>query len=389
MKLGSDVVGERTIAEMQARRPLAVRFKRGVAVAIMAILGGGLLAWYYMRLASATTAAADSPAAAVRSALLSEMKLPTIHIGTAADSGRPDQKGADGESGTGGDTPAAHGRAAPHTENDAPADGGGPYRALAMLDTGRAAPVFARPLPPPTAGGDVTAAELTAVLPNMELARDTAAGTSDGRSNIESHAGGAAVAVGRLATLRWLIPKGTFLDCTLETAIDSTLSGLVTCILARDVYGADGRIVLLERGTKLVGESRNDTRPGQARIAVIWTEARTPAGIIATLASPGTDELGGAGTPGVVDRHVRERFGAAMLISMVDAAVSAASLRQQGSGAVIYNTQGSRDVATEVLRNTVSISPTIRVAAGTRVMVTVVRDIDFRGVYRLVAHDDR
>ena len=36
-----------------------------------------------------------------------------------------------------------------------------------------------------------------------------------------------------------LLPKGAFLDCTLETAIDSTLPGMTTCVMATDAFGVD------------------------------------------------------------------------------------------------------------------------------------------------------
>src|SRR2546430_10700284 len=35
-----------------------------------------------------------------------------------------------------------------------------------------------------------------------------------------------------LPTQRFLLPRGAFIDCTLETAIDSTLPGMTTCITA-------------------------------------------------------------------------------------------------------------------------------------------------------------
>ena len=54
------------------------------------------------------------------------------------------------------------------------------------------------------------------------------------------------------------------------------------------------------------------------------------------LASPGTDELGRSGLPGEVNRHFWERFGAAILISVIDGAVQAAvALAEQRSGTVI------------------------------------------------------
>ena len=132
-----------------------------------------------------------------------------------------------------------------------------------------------------------------------------------------------------LPTQRLLLPKGAFLDCTLETAIDSTLPGMTTCVLATDTFGADGSAVLLERGTKLVGETRGQVRQGSARMFVLWTEARTPTGVVVPLASPGTDELGRSGLPGSVNRHFFERFGAAILISVIDGAVQAAVQSQR------------------------------------------------------------
>ena len=52
-----------------------------------------------------------------------------------------------------------------------------------------------------------------------------------------------------------------------------------------------GKVVLLERGSKLVGETRGEVQNGAARVVVLWTEARTPTGVLVPLDSPGTDEL--------------------------------------------------------------------------------------------------
>ena len=90
-----------------------------------------------------------------------------------------------------------------------------------------------------------------------------------------------------LPTRRFLLAKGAFIDCTLETAIDSTLPGMTTCVTATDTFSADGRMVLLERGTKLVGETRGEVAQGRARIFVLWTEARTPTGVVVPLELPG------------------------------------------------------------------------------------------------------
>src|SRR6516225_710155 len=189
-----------------------------------------------------------------------------------------------------------------------------------------------------------------------------------------------------LPTKRILLPKGAFIDCTLETAIDSTLPGMTTCVTAADVFGADGTVVLLERGSKLVGETRGQVQQGQARVFVVWSEARTPTGVIVPVDAPGTDELGRAGLTGDVERHFWERFGAAMLISVVNGAVQAGvQAANHSGGAVVYAPTTSQDVMTEVLRSTVNIAPTVIKHNGDRIQVLVARDLDFRSVYELRA----
>ncbi|MHB1869882.1 MAG: TrbI/VirB10 family protein [Steroidobacteraceae bacterium] len=148
-----------------------------------------------------------------------------------------------------------------------------------------------------------------------------------------------------LPTQRLLLPKGAFIDCTLETAIDSTLPGMTTCVTATDTFSADGEVVLLGRGTQLVGETRGEVRQGQARVFVLWTEARTPSGVVVPLDSPGTDAL--SGLTGTVNTQFWARFGAAILVSVIDAAVQMGG-QSTGNGTVIVNPSTSEDVMTGV-----------------------------------------
>jgi type IV secretion system protein VirB10 len=160
---------------------------------------------------------------------------------------------------------------------------------------------------------------------------------------------------------------------------------MTTCITATDTFGVDGSTVLIERGSKLVGEIRGEVQQGQARIFVLWSEARTPTGVIVPLASPGTDELGRSGLPGEVNRHFFQRFGAAILISVINGAVQGAIASRSNSSTVVLNPSASQDVMTEVLKSTVNIPPTVTKAQGDRIQVFVARDLDFRSVYELKA----
>ena len=142
-------------------------------------------------------------------------------------------------------------------------------------------------------------------------------------------------------------------------------------------------VVLLERGTKLVGETRGQVQEGAARIFVLWTEARTPTGVVVPLASPGTDELGRSGLPGEVNRHFWDRFGAAILLTVINGAVRGAVQSQTNGSSVIVGPSTSSDVMTEVLKSTLAIPPTVTKAQGDRIQVFVARDVDFRPVYAL------
>ena len=110
------------------------------------------------------------------------------------------------------------------------------------------------------------------------------------------HAGGARAV---LPTQRLLLPKGAFIDCTLETAIDSTLPGMTTCVTATDTFGVDGKVVLLERGTKLIGETRGQVQQGSGpRLRPLDGGAHARPAWSCRSISPGADELGRSGLAG-------------------------------------------------------------------------------------------
>ena len=392
--------GERTVAQIGHARSRSIRLQRRLAMALLGATGAAVLLWYYFHVASA--ASVERPGAkSAHNAAASEMKLPVLTAQTRAvarvnpstlPSGATDNDKAASESrhalasATGG--PVNQSSASPGTASARNPAGD-------SAATRHDSPVLIAALgaeqdsPQRLTNANASLAALLARAGQLATNPEGAAATKPAGSALSDALVPTVttpVQASIVPTRRWLLPKGSFLDCTLETAIDSTLPGMTTCVLAVDVFGADGRVVLLERGTKLVGETRSEVRAGQARVSVLWSEARTPAGVVVGLASPGTDALGRAGVPGIVDAHVAARFGAAVLLSVIDGAISGFVAHQQGSAGVVYNAQGSRDVATDALRNTIGIPPTITVAPGASIQVLVARDIDFRTVYRLLPH---
>lgn len=185
----------------------------------------------------------------------------------------------------------------------------------------------------------------------------------------------------------FILAKGASMDCNLDTAMRSNQPGMVRCSLTKDVWSDNSAVLLAERGSTLTGEYAADVRQGQAEIQVIWNRIKTTHGVVVDLASPATDALGRAGVDGQVDNHWGQRFGAAVLLSIVKDAIGYATATRgttQATGVVYGNTaQTSEGMAETILKQTINIPPTITRAQGTRLKVFVARDLDFSKVYEL------
>jgi type IV secretion system protein VirB10 len=187
----------------------------------------------------------------------------------------------------------------------------------------------------------------------------------------------------RLPNLDYLLKRGTIVPCSLKTGIDTTLPSAVICTVISDVYSANGRTLLIERGASIFGEQQSSLRQGQARTFVIWSRIDNPSGVFANIDSPAVDAMGYGGIPGQVDTHFWSRFGGAMMISLIkDFSLSLAS-KSTGQN-VLENSQNSAEtVVTEALRNSINIPPTLVVNPAEVVNVLIVREIDFSNVFAL------
>lgn len=185
------------------------------------------------------------------------------------------------------------------------------------------------------------------------------------------------------------VTQGSFLDCTLVTAINSQQPGMTSCVLNRNIYSTNSRVLLLERGSRVVGQYQSaQLRHGMDRIFVLWTRVETPKGVIINLDSPSTDALGRSGMEGDINRHFWQRFGAAMLVSVVDdAAQYAANGNRQNSGSNVYNfgntTGAAKNAASIIVENSVNIPPTLERGQGGHIGIFVARDLYFGSVYAL------
>lgn len=211
-----------------------------------------------------------------------------------------------------------------------------------------------------------------------------------------------------------LVAQGTMIRGFLETAINTDLPGMVRAVVREDVRSLDGGRILIPKGSRLVGEYKSGLARGQKRIFVVWSRVIRSDGLSVEIASPGADRLGRAGLTGEIDTHFWERFGSAIMLSVIGGAAeyvaalgdTPASSAQSVStvdpvtGAVTtVTTQPSQsaaearaiaaeksssilqEIANEAFKENSKIPPTIYVAQGEPVIVYLRRDLDFSAFY--------
>ena len=183
-----------------------------------------------------------------------------------------------------------------------------------------------------------------------------------------------------------LLTRGTTIPCVLVTKIVTDHAGLTKCQATKNVWSANGKTVLFERGTIFMGEQTAAMLQGQARVAVRWTQAETPKGIIVDIDSPSVGQLGASGNPAWVNHHFWKRFGGSIMISLIGDFSNGLSKRiSRKSGSNDFTLEESADnmdeMATEALRNSINIPPTGTINQGALLNIMVARDIDFSQVY--------
>jgi type IV secretion system protein VirB10 len=175
------------------------------------------------------------------------------------------------------------------------------------------------------------------------------------------------------------VVEGAIIPAVLETALNSDLPGYVRAVVSRDVRSFDGTQVLIPHGSRLIGQYESGMALGQSRAFVIWTRLIRPDGATIDLSSPATDALGRGGVNGKVDRHFLQRFGGAMLLTLLNLGVNAAT-EANDTAIVIASSRAGGDAASVALGKNQDISPTITVPPGAPVRVFVSQDLDFSAV---------
>ncbi|GGY92785.1 TrbI/VirB10 family protein [Novosphingobium colocasiae] len=171
------------------------------------------------------------------------------------------------------------------------------------------------------------------------------------------------------------VTQGTLIPAVLETAIDTDVPGYVRAIVSTDVRSFDGRHVLVPRSSRLIGQYKSGLTAGQKRAYVIWSRLIRPDGVSVDLGSPAISFGGETGLQGKVNSHFFERFGSAMLLSVVG---GLSTLGSGGAGLIVSG--GGQSAAAAAVQNSGGVGPTIRVRQGEPIRVFTAKDLDFSKV---------
>lgn len=182
---------------------------------------------------------------------------------------------------------------------------------------------------------------------------------------------------------RFAVQAGSVIPAALLTRINSDLPGMVTAQVAADVYDSlSSSVLLIPKGSRLVGRYNSEVRPGQARVLIAFQRIYFPDGRYADLeAMPGADQTGQAGLEDKVNNHFLRMFGASFLIAGIS------RLFGDRADITINNFGGGSTVVTDALGTALSeaaraalerhrnIPPTIVIEEGFRFNVMVSRDL--------------
>ena len=254
-----------------------------------------------------------------------------------------------------------------------------------------AQPINPAPLPMATANpltspamvfdASSTAPPITEGLPAAAAASDMAvAGGDTDTSSVARFAsrvggvGGAAAQATPMANPSTTVTQGTLIPAVLETAINTNVPGFVRAVVSKDVRSFDGTRILVPRSSRLIGQYQSGLQNGQKRAYVIWTRLIRPDGASVNLASPAVGFDGTTGLAGKVDSNFFQRFGSALLLSVVGGLSNLAS----GGASVVLG--GGQNAAATALEQNGQIGPTVRVKQGAPIRIFTARDLDFTQV---------
>jgi type IV secretory pathway VirB10-like protein len=375
------------ILAIRTKPARAIRFRRGVIIAIAALGSVSLMAVAWIALKPRVFSAvadrrelsepSNRPSADALNGLPATYSdAPKLGPPLPGDLGRPileSQRRMAAESGTGSD-PSVQ-QAAQERE-----------RQLAELKAARESGVLVQDhtasSPSTVPDGAGTPAPTPAAGPTLDPDRDPNAqgrkaqfvGTLDRSDDINPHTLTAAPSP-------YLLSAGSVISASLITGLRSDLPGLVTAQVTSQVFDSPtGRILLIPQGSRLIGSYDSVVAFGQKRALIVWQRIMLPDGSSLRIDNvPATDTSGYAGLQDKVDFHTWALLKGIALSTLLGVGsqlmvTGESDLVQAIRESIQQNESRAGDQLTS--RN-LNIQPTITIRPGATVLLIVHKDLIF------------
>ena len=185
------------------------------------------------------------------------------------------------------------------------------------------------------------------------------------------------------------------IPAVIKLPIDTRNPSRAVATVERDIYGGDGRLVVIERGSTMIGSVGSIGGSGEEKVGISWERIIRPDGSAWAFQATSGDAMGRSGVLGFIDNRWTERFGYSVLASALVAGVDilANAKTETTSSNNSTNVSQSRGaVAAETFRTNVGglikdfskemqALPVIRtVPVGTRITVFATSDLWLRPI---------
>lgn len=177
--------------------------------------------------------------------------------------------------------------------------------------------------------------------------------------------------------------------------ISSQLGGNIVAQVETNIYGAMGRVVLIPKGSRVIGFYQANNKIGEYRLDIIWTRIITPHGINILLTNAkGADVKGYNGLVGEVHSRNFQKYGIPLSLSTLsNGLLLAINSMNQSATADNTNTTNQitsaymtaqimsgmrQDVSTiiqRIVQEQIKIQPIITIREGSRIFIAPSQDI--------------
>ena len=186
------------------------------------------------------------------------------------------------------------------------------------------------------------------------------------------------------------------LPAVLEIPIDTRNPSRAVAKIERDIYGNDGMVPVIERGSTVIGRVQSVTDVAEEKVNISWQRVIRPDGVAFSFEGTSGDAMGRSGALAYIDNRWIERFGTSIAASAINAltalalngnqtTTSAGGSYSSSSGSYLGGTSqqqlDGRALATQALEANVQpliskyiqqqqrISPIRTIPKGTRIVI--------------------